>query len=156
MITLNDIHNAVADKLKKETKLKTYSNEVLEGFTAPCFFCKVNIERKPANLRTDRCYVTVMLNYLPPGEKRVRDEKEGNRMLSELGRIFRGQLEVQNRKLFIQRADGDFTGENADIAGFGFNLEFFDESDRVAQPVPVLEQVDVSHDIQLHLQREDD
>ena len=156
MITQNDIHNAVAKRLKEETKLKTYSNEVLEGFSAPCFFCKVNFERTPANLRTDRCYVTVALNYLPPGEKRVRDEKEGNRMLSELGRIFRGQLKVKDRMLYIRRSEGDFAGENADIAAFGFDLDFFDEADREPKTANVLEQVDVSHDINLHIEREDD
>lgn len=150
MISQNDIHNAVALRLKQQTGLKTYSNEVLEGFSAPCFFCKVNFERFPANYGTDRCFVTVALNYLPPGEKRVRDEKIGNEMLTTLGRIFRGQLTVGDRKLFIHKAEGDFTGENYDITGFGFDLDFFDEADRnETQTLPLLH-VDVSNDITFH------
>ena len=154
MVSTTDIHNAVAQVLKKKTGLKTYSNEVLEGFTRPCFFCKVSFDAVPANLHTDRILATVALNYIPSGQKRVRDEKDGLQMLTLLRSIFRGSLKVGDRYLFIQRAEGDFAGENYDIAVFTITLDFFDEAVRVQEDTRPLEYVDFSNDIIMHIQKE--
>lgn len=157
MITQNSIHNAVATTIKNATGLVTYSNEVTEGFESPCFFCKVSFERQPANLHTDRVHAEVALNYLPrPVQNTVRDEEEGNRMLSTLAEIFRGQLSVEERKLFIQNNAGDFAGTNYDIGVFSFTMDFFDEAVREKVTAPVIEHVDISHDMELHMTRKDD
>lgn len=129
MISLSDIEKAVTTLLKEKTKLPTYSNEVLEGFKAPCFFtsCRyVNIETQKANSFFVTASVSIM--FLPTKEqfKRVRDESLNLKVASLLAESFLPNIKVKDRTLIVNKLTTDFVGENGDILALSFNLEYYD------------------------------
>ena len=129
MIKPLEIQNAVSQILKNKTGYKVYSNEVLEGFVAPCFFVSVIIKdftRKNRTLiKVDAEVAVEYYPYLDP-EKRVRDEISANKMMNILLMLFHLNLPVSDRHLLI--TDGKFTfgGQNNDLLRMNFALSYFD------------------------------
>ena len=141
MITPIDIQNAVSGILKEKTKYKVYSNEVLEGFTAPCFFISVvinNFTRKSKTTFDVEANVEIeYYPYLDP-QKRVRDEISSNIMMGVLLKLFSLNLPCRDRHLTI--TDGKFTlgGQNKDLLRMEFSLSYFDsikEDEVIAEPI---------------------
>lgn len=130
MITEKDIEGACADNLRKAGNCPCYSEEVLEGFKAPAFFCKAFLQTaEPAGNLTVRKMVHVVTNYYgPQGENRIiRSEENREEMAATLFRLFYRTLKVGDRFLFIRNQSQTLGGENQDVLIFTFDLDFFDQ-----------------------------
>lgn len=129
MIKTEDIQQSVADILFEKTGYRVYTNEVLEGFKAPCFFVEVKIGQiQPANRKTFRAVAEIGILYFSQidSNQRVRSEILLQEMMSKIALWFMPYIRVGDRALTLSFADTSFTGEDGDILSLSFSSAYFD------------------------------
>lgn len=129
MISNADIEDAVSRLLKEETGLDCHSDEVLEGFTLPCFFLKVKLTAsQSAGIATVRKSCRCIINFLGEINENmiVRSEEQKRDMAATLYKLFFRTLKVKDRHLLLTDQSDELGGENQDILIFTFNTEYFD------------------------------
>ena len=131
MITLKEIRTGAAETLRKLfPKARVYKNEVIEGFSAPCFFVSAFFNSiRAANKETVFVEATVEIPFFSSKEplQRVRDEDEAYKVMGMLSAAFASKLKVSDRYLNITDNSFAWSGENSDIPTFQLVLEYFDD-----------------------------
>ena len=105
MITLKEIRTGAAETLRELfPKARVYKNEVIEGFSAPCFFVSAFFNSiRAANKETVFVEATVEIPFFSSKEplQRVRDEDEAYKVMGMLSAAFASKLKVSDRYLNI-------------------------------------------------------
>lgn len=147
MIKPLEIHNAISQILKKKTGYKVYSNEVLEGFVAPCFFVSVfikNFNNQGKSVLAVEAEASIEYYPYLDSEKRVRDEISSNKMIDILLSLFHLNLPVSDRHLLITDGRFSFGGQNKDLLKMDIGLSYFDSPDEREESGETITAVDIN------------
>ncbi|KLU64019.1 hypothetical protein DEAC_c40130 [Desulfosporosinus acididurans] len=122
MITLLDIKTAVNTAIKP-TGLKTYGNEVKEGFSRPCFFVNVT-PVKSETFKKDTSENSVMVEIVYFSQNRT--DLENLQMYDTLKGLLTPVLAIGAKKKMISNFRGEVIDEIDRIYSVKFDLNYYD------------------------------
>jgi hypothetical protein len=123
MITLVSVKKAVNDALVP-VGLKTYGNEVKEGFTRPCFFVGVTpVTSETFKKVTSENSLMIEIVYFSAN----KTDLENLQMYDTLKGILTPILTIGTRKLLVKNFRAQVVDETDHIYSIKFDLNFYDE-----------------------------
>lgn len=123
MITLVDIKEAMNNALLP-IGLKTYGNEVKEGFSRPCFFVNLTpVTSETFKKDTSENSLMVEIVYF----SKNRTDLENLQMYDTLKGILTPMLTIVTKKKLVRNFRAEVIDEDDHIYSVKFDLNFYDE-----------------------------
>ncbi|TGE33326.1 DUF6838 family protein [Desulfosporosinus sp. Sb-LF] len=123
MITLVDIKTAINNVLAP-VGLKTYGNEVKEGFSRPCFFVEVTPVASET-FKRDTSENTVMVEIVYFSENKT--DLENLKMYDTLKGLLTPTLTIGNQKKMVSNLRAEAVDDTDLIYSVKIDLNFYDE-----------------------------
>lgn len=113
MITYVDILTAITAKLDETFHVPVHSDEVLEGFSMPCFFVKVIPVTSVEHCNVTRTTVSIVLTYFTDHRDQIEylAVEDAVRQMLDIGFYVAGG----NRYIHLDGLSGSRVGEDQDI-----------------------------------------
>lgn len=124
VVKYSEIISKVANELKKEFQCKVYSDEVLEGFTKPCFFIKLVITSEKQTVNIIKKQLSVILTYFPADAD--ISQVYYLDVYDRISRLFENGLQLKSRYLHTNNIEIGRAGENQDILQITIDLPYLD------------------------------
>jgi hypothetical protein len=123
MITLTDIKTSINIYLAS-IGLKTYGNEVKEGFSRPCFFVNLTpVTSETLKQDTSENLIVVEIVYFSAN----KTDLENLQMYDTLKGIFTPILTIGTKKKLVRNFRAEVIDETDHIYSVKFDLNFYDE-----------------------------
>lgn len=128
MLRQTAVIKAVTGLIKTKYSYKIYTNEILEGFSQPCFFIKLikRVDGETINFNSNS--LSIIITYFASSE--ANKEIEYLNMTDDLNLLFDTGIAVGDRYLHVKNFTTDRIGEKQDILQATINIEYFDSTNR--------------------------
>lgn len=120
-----NIIKQIADILATNFKCTVYSDEVLEGFSKPCFFIKFVTTNSLQTVHLTSKTLSVILTYFPRDE--FKNEMQYLIVLDKIQNLFQKGIKVKDRYLHTEDISETRVGEEQDILQITINLPYLDK-----------------------------
>lgn len=124
MLQSVDILKQVRNKLKSVYTYTVYLDDSKENCNSPCFFLRLNIDRRQAGRHKFFCSGNLYVTYF--ATKGTTDAAEFYEIKDEITALFHTGFKVKDRYIKINNISSITDGEDADIIYFTLKFEFFD------------------------------
>lgn len=127
MLTQTEILTAVIALLKTKFKCTIYTDEVVEGFSQPCFFVKLVKTRNTENRNTNSNKLSIILTYFADkaSNKQLQFLSVGDTLTALFGLGFK----TASRFLKIDTIQSLQIGEEQDILQTTITIDYIDTND---------------------------
>lgn len=130
-VAITDILRAVRIMLKDAFQWPVHSDEILEGFSMPCFFIKAVPVTDMETLNTVRTALTVVITYF----SNKRNQEDYMAVEDRVRELVDGGFPVGDRFIHVDGITDTRTGEHEDILQMEIALSYANKSQRLKRKI---------------------
>lgn len=128
MLRQTAVIKAVIGLLKSKYNYKIYTDEIVKGFSQPCFFVKLIKRTDTETINTNSNSLSIIITYFASSS--TNKEIEYLNMTDDLNLLFDTGFQVGDRYLHVKNVTSERIGEKQDILQITINTDYLDNTNR--------------------------
>ena len=145
MLKQTAILSAISALIETEYAYPIYTNEIVEGFSQPCFFIKLIKRTDTESLNTNSNALSIIITYFASPD--TNKEIAYLDMTDDMNLIFDTGFQVSDRYLHVKNFTADRIGEKQDILQVTIQIDYFDNTNRKEQIYDLMKKLNLAEHI---------